>query len=175
MRERKTKLENKQWNIPILTTVSLNLISLGSSSSSLSSKTTSPPSSNETNLLSRRSITPDSTGVTNVLVVTSSVRMLNRIHSNTTHLGPAIPLHPKLVVSISSLKKRLLSPSTTCNLPNHGPAVTRDNLLRTRWKLNPVSKQEPHLNQFTKTLNPSHHSILYKMFSSTTIKLHLTC
>ena len=125
----KTKLKNMQSNKITLTTFYLSLISLSSSCSSLSPKTTSPPCGNETNLLSRRSITPDSTSMTDMLVVTSSVGMLNRVHSNTTNLGPAVPLHSKLVVSISSLEKRLLSSPSTCNLPNHGPTVTWNNLL----------------------------------------------
>jgi len=63
--------------------------------------------------------------------------MLNWIHSHTTHLRPAVSLDSELVVSITSLKKGLLSSSSTCYLPNHGPAPTWNNLLRPGWKLNP--------------------------------------
>ena len=73
----------------------------------------------------------------NVLVVTSSMRMLNWVHSHTTHLRPTIPLHPELVVSIPSLKEGLLSSPSTRNLPNHRPTPTWNNLLRTRRKLDP--------------------------------------
>nr|KYP66877.1 hypothetical protein KK1_013188 [Cajanus cajan] len=68
------------------------------------------------------------------------MRMLNRVHSHTTHLRPAIPLYSKLVVSITSLKKRLLSPPSSRNLPNHRPTPTWHNLLRTRRKLDPANK-----------------------------------
>nr|KYP41431.1 hypothetical protein KK1_037191 [Cajanus cajan] len=95
--------------------------------------------------------------------------MLNRVHSNTTHLGPAIPLHSKLVVSISSLKKRLLSPSTTCNLPNHSPTVTWNNLLRTGRKLNPVNTVK-HLNH---TQIPTHFNKMLKSISSSVVSYKL--
>lgn len=75
--------------------------------------------------------------MTNVLVVTSSVRMLNWVHSHTTNLRPAVPLHSELVVGITGLEKRLLSPTSTSNLPNHGTAATRNNLLGTGWELDP--------------------------------------
>ena len=70
-----------------------------------------------------------------MLVVTSSVRMLNRIHSHTTHLRPAVPLHSEFVVCVTSLEKWLLSPTSTGTLPNHSSATTWNNLLCTRWKL----------------------------------------
>uniref|UniRef100_A0A2P2MDN4 60S ribosomal protein L8-3 n=1 Tax=Rhizophora mucronata TaxID=61149 RepID=A0A2P2MDN4_RHIMU len=105
------------------------LIRLGSSCSSLSSKTTSPPCSNETNLLARRGITPDRACMSNVLVITSSMRMLNWVHCHTTYLGPAIPLHSVLVVGITSLQQGLFSPTSTCNLSYHCTATTWNNLL----------------------------------------------
>lgn len=116
----------------------LSLVSLGGSGSSLSSKSSCSPCSNKTDLLARRSITPDCTCMSNVLVVTSSVRMLNWVHSHTTNLRPAVPLHSEFVVCITSLEHWLFSPTTTGNLPNHCPAATWHNLLRTRRKLDPV-------------------------------------
>jgi hypothetical protein len=41
------------------------------------------------------------------------------------------------VVGIASLQHWLLSPATTSNLPNHGTATARDNLLSTRGELDP--------------------------------------
>jgi hypothetical protein len=67
------------------------------------------------------------------------MRMLNWVHCHTTYLWPAVPLHSEFVVSITSLEKWLLSPTTTCNLPNHGSAPARNNLLGTRRKLDPGS------------------------------------
>nr|GMC85212.1 60S ribosomal protein L2 [Ipomoea batatas] len=83
----------------------LCLIGLGSSGGSLTTETTSPPCSNEPNLLAWWSITTDSAGMTNVLVVTTTVRMLHGIHGNTTHLRPAVPLNAELVISISSFEE----------------------------------------------------------------------
>ena len=108
------------------------LVGLGSGGSSLAPETSSPPGSDETDLLAGGSITADSGGVTNVLVVTSSVGMLHRVHGHTTDLRPAVPLHAVLVVGIASLQHWLLSPATTSNLSNHGTAAARDNLLSTR-------------------------------------------
>ncbi|KAL8159875.1 hypothetical protein V2J09_001412 [Rumex salicifolius] len=102
----------------------------------LTTKTTSPPGSNETTLLSRWCITTNGTGMTNMLVVTTTMRMLNWIHSHTTNLRPAVTLHPKLV-------KWLLGTSSTGNLTNHGTAPTWDNLLGPRWELDPVIQAQP--------------------------------
>nr|GLL22612.1 hypothetical protein CK203_099716 [Ipomoea trifida] len=88
--------------------VNLCLIGLGSSGGSLTTETTSPPCSNEPNLLPWRSITSDSAGMTNVLVVTTTVRMLHGIHGNTTDLRPAVPLNAELVISISSFEESLI-------------------------------------------------------------------
>uniref|UniRef100_A0A2K1WT37 Uncharacterized protein n=1 Tax=Populus trichocarpa TaxID=3694 RepID=A0A2K1WT37_POPTR len=76
--------------------------------------------------------------MTNMLMVTTTMRMLNWIHSHTTHLRPAVPLHSELVVSITSLQHGLLSPSSTCNLSNHSTAATWNDLLGTRWELDPT-------------------------------------
>jgi hypothetical protein len=75
--------------------------------------------------------------MTNVLVVTTTMRMLNWVHSHTTNLRPAVALHTELVVSISGLKEWLLSSATASNLTNHGTAVAWDDFLSTRWELNP--------------------------------------
>ena len=107
------------------------LVGLGSRGGSLASETTSPPGSDETNLLAGWCITADGGGVTNVLVVTSSVGMFNRVHGHTTHLRPAVPLHAVLVVGVTSLQHRLLSPASSSNLTNHGTAAAWDNLLGT--------------------------------------------
>lgn len=121
---------------------SSTLISLGSSCSGLSSEPAGPPGSDETNLLARWSVTPDCARVTNVLVVTSSVRMLNGVHGHTTHLRPAVPLHSELVVSIASLEKGLLCSASTSNLPDHCSAATWHYFLRPRWKLDSEVTQD---------------------------------
>ena len=63
--------------------------------------------------------------------------MLDWVHSHTTNLGPAVPLHSELVVSITSLEHWLFCSSSTCNLPNHSTASAGNNLLGSRRKLDP--------------------------------------
>jgi hypothetical protein len=59
------------------------------------------------------------------------------------------------VVGIASLQHWLLSPATTSNLPNHGTATARDNLLSTRGELDPenaipwVPGEDSSYNQVT--------------------------
>ena len=118
------------------------LVGLGSGGSSLAPETSSPPGSDETDLLAGGSITADSGGVTNVLVVTSSVGMLHRVHGHTTDLRPAVPLHAVLVVRVTSLQHGLLSPASTSNLTDHGTAAAGDNLLGTRGELNPARTRQ---------------------------------
>nr|GMC70146.1 60S ribosomal protein L2 [Ipomoea batatas] len=100
-----TGQEMNQENITTQSRVNLCLIGLGSSGGSLTTETTSPPCSNKPNLLPWWSITTDSAGMTNVLVVTTTVRMLHGIHGNTTDLRPAVPLNTELMISISSFEE----------------------------------------------------------------------
>ena len=67
-----------------------------------------------------------------MLMVTSSVRMVYRVHGNTTSLGPAIPLNLVLMHSTRSLKERLVGSSTTSNDTNHTTGSGGNNLLSTR-------------------------------------------
>lgn len=50
---------------------------------------------------------------TNMLMITTTVRMLNGIHSNTTNLRPAVTLGLVFVVRTSSLQHRLVNTSST--------------------------------------------------------------
>merc|ERR1719419_447294 len=77
----------------------------------------------------------DGGSLTNVLMVTSSVWMLNWIHSNTTNLWPAVPLDLIFVVRTSSLQHRLINTSTSSNNTNHSSVSRRDNFLVARRKL----------------------------------------
>merc|ERR1719234_960227 len=63
--------------------------------------------------------------------------MLHRVHGNTTHLGPAVPLHSVLVVGSASLEDWLVNPSTSSNTSNHGAVGRGDHLLRAGWELDP--------------------------------------
>ncbi|KAJ0944177.1 hypothetical protein HanPSC8_Chr03g0113291 [Helianthus annuus] len=117
---------------------SLLLISLGSSGSGLTSETTSPPGGNKTDLLTRWCVTTNGTGMTNMLMVTTTMGMLHWVHSHTTNLGPAVSLHTELVVSVTGLQHWLLGTSSTCNLTNHSTTSAWHNFLGSRWKLHPI-------------------------------------
>lgn len=60
-------------------------------------------------------MTGDGGGVTNVLMVSSSVRMLYRVHTHTTNVGPVVLLDLVLVVSATSLEDGLVDTATASN------------------------------------------------------------
>merc|ERR1712198_355033 len=68
-------------------------------------------------------------------MITSSMRMLNGIHSNTTNLWPAVPLHFVFVVSTTSLQDGFVNTSTASNQTNHSSVGGGDDLLASRWQL----------------------------------------
>lgn len=108
------------------------LISLGRLGATKSTRTSRR---NETNLGTSRQVTAHSGSVTNVLVVTTTVRVLNRVHSHTTNLRPAVALDLVLVVARTSLKHRLVAATTTRNLTHSRTAARRNGLLGARRKL----------------------------------------
>lgn len=73
--------------------------------------------------------------MTNVLMVTTTVGMLHRVHSHTTHLGPAVALHPVLVVGATRLQHGFLSAAAAGHLADGGTAVAADDLLAARGEL----------------------------------------
>merc|ERR1719319_290789 len=64
-----------------------------------------------------------------MLMVTTTMGMLNRVHSNTADLGPAVPLGLVLVIGSTSLQHWLVNPSTAGNDANHGTVGAGDDLL----------------------------------------------
>jgi hypothetical protein len=54
--------------------------------------------SNKTSLLTLCSISRDRRSFTDMLMITTTVRMVDRVHSNTTSLGPRVALDCKLVL-----------------------------------------------------------------------------
>jgi hypothetical protein len=99
-----------------------------------STKTSSTTSTDKTNLTTGRCLLADSGRTTNVLVVTTTERMLHRVLCNTTNLGPAVTLHGVLVVSTSSLEQGLVSTSTSGNNTDLGTDIGLDSLLTSRGK-----------------------------------------
>jgi len=98
------------------------------------SKETSSSGSDETTLLTARGISTGSSGVTNVLMVTTTVRMFDGVHSNTSNTGPVSLLGLSLEVRVVSLQKRLISSLSTSANSNHSSAAALDGLSATGRK-----------------------------------------
>ena len=67
-------------------------------------------------------------------MVTTTVRVINWIHGNTTGLWPRVSLQSVLVESTTSLQQWFVNSTTTGNDTDDTSGVGRDDLLGTRWK-----------------------------------------
>merc|ERR1719272_93268 len=84
----------------------------------------------EPNLRSRRGRTVGCGRVADVLVITTTVRILDWVHCTATDLGPAIALHPVLVEVVSSLEHWLVHAATACHDADNCAACRWDRLAR---------------------------------------------
>jgi hypothetical protein len=84
--------------------------------------------SNETDLLTDGGITTDSRGVTNMLLVTTTVRMVDGVHSNTTNAGVVVLLCLSLEPSGTGLKEGLIGSLSSSDNADHSTAATLDGL-----------------------------------------------
>lgn len=91
--------------------------------------------SDETDLHTWRSKSGHGRWVTNMLVVTTTVRMLYRVHGDTSNLRPAVTLDLVLVVGGTGLQHRLLGTTSSGNLSDHGSAAAWNKLLASAWEL----------------------------------------
>lgn len=64
---------------------------------------TRPPRSNKTRLLSLGRVSRDGRGFTDMLVVTTTVGVVDGVHGNTTGLGPRVALDRELVLGTRGL------------------------------------------------------------------------
>lgn len=55
--------------------------------------------------------------------------MVDRVHGNTTSLGPAVTLDGELMLGTRSLEEGLVSSATTSDNTDHSSGVAADNLL----------------------------------------------
>lgn len=92
---------------------------------------TGTTSGNETGLLTSRGVSRDGRSLTNVLVVTTTVRVIDGVHGNTTSLGPRVPLDLELVVSTTSLEQGLVDTTTAGDDADGGTRGRGDGLLGT--------------------------------------------
>jgi len=114
-----------------MTSLVLLLVLLSTTNSS------GPAGGDETDLATRRSATHDSGGLTDVLMVTTTVGMLNGVHGHTTDLGPAVTLDLVLVVGATGLQHGLVDTSTTGDDADGSPVGGGDDLLGAGRQLYP--------------------------------------
>merc|ERR1712224_1024201 len=99
-----------------------------------STQDTGTAGGNQTDLLTSRSLAGGGGGVTDVLMVTTTVRMLDGIHRGTTDLRPGVALDLELVVVVTGLEHRLLEATATSDDTDHGTCVGGHGLASTGWK-----------------------------------------
>ena len=87
-------------NATILQSTTLVLCLLGTT------EQTCPPRGNETGLLTLGGVPGDGRGFTDMLVVTTTVRMVDGVHGNTTSPGPAVALGSELSCVSDALLSR---------------------------------------------------------------------
>ena len=92
--------------------------------------------SNKTDLLTWHGATLDGRRVTNVLVVTTTVRVVNGVHGHTTSARPAVALDAVLVVGTAGLEQGLVNTTTTGNNTDSSTAEARHRLLGARGQTN---------------------------------------
>jgi len=109
----------------------LSLLCLGVSTT----KDTGTTGGDETDLLTWRGVTGSSSRVTNVLMVTTTVRMFDGVHRHTTNLRPAVSLLLVLVERGSGFEHRLIDATTSCDDTDDGTGCGRDSLTSTGRKL----------------------------------------
>lgn len=115
-------------------TIHLNSLLLGELDWLSSTNSSGTTGSDKTDLLSGTGISSDSRWMSNVLVVTSSVWMFDRVHSNSSDAWPAVSLGLVLVVRSSGLEEWLVGTSSSGNKSDHGAVGGLDDLLGSRWK-----------------------------------------
>jgi len=93
-------------------------------------KQTRSSRSNKTRLLTLRSISRDGRSLTDMLMVTTTVRMVDGVHGNTTSLGPAVSLDSELVLGTRRLEEGLVCSATASDDTDHTTRAAADDLLR---------------------------------------------
>jgi hypothetical protein len=81
---------------------------------------------NQTYLLPRGGISMDGAGFSQMLVVTTTVRMVNRVHTNTSYLRESFSESLEFMEENTSFHDRFLISASSSNYSNGGSAGTRD-------------------------------------------------
>ena len=97
-----------------------------------SSDGASPLGGNKSGLLTARGVSPGGRGVTNVLMVTTTVGMLDGVHGDTSNSGPVSLLGVRSVVGAVGAEHGLVSSLAAGDDANHSSAASEDGLTDTR-------------------------------------------
>ena len=146
----RTQTNNQTTSVAVLWSFGLDLFGFDGTA-----QKTSPAGGDETDFLTRNSLSGDGGCLSDMLMITTTVRMVHGIHSNTTSTGPAgissdarvsssktgeerkekkdalVALCLELVIRSSGFQQWLVDSSTTSDNPNRSSSITRDRLLRT--------------------------------------------
>merc|ERR1712072_1523231 len=96
---------------------------------------TSSSGGDETDLFTWTRVTSHRTRLTNMLMVTTTVGMLDWILGDTTHLGPAVSLHAELVVGATGLQHWLVNSSAASDETERRTVSAGVQLLDAGWEL----------------------------------------
>ena len=96
---------------------------------------TRPPGGDETGLLTLGSVAGDGGGLADMLVVTTTVGMVDGVHGNTTSLGPGVALDSELMLGARGLEEGLVGTATAGDDADHGAGAAVDDLLGAGGKL----------------------------------------
>ena len=91
--------------------------------------------SDETDLLTSGLVSSDGRRVTNMLMVTTTMGMLDGVHRDTSNSGPVVSLGLVLEPGVVSLKERLVSSLTASSDADHSSALALDGLSGTGREL----------------------------------------
>ena len=105
-----------------------SLVHLGESDLAATTDDTGPSGSDETDLLTAGGVSSRGRRVTNVLMVTTTVRMLDGVHRNTSDARPVALLGVGSVVGLVGLEHGLVGSGATSANTDHGSAATKDGL-----------------------------------------------
>ena len=101
---------------------------------STTSDETSSSGSDKSALLSSGGVSSDGRWVTNMLMVTSTMRMLDWVHSDTTDSWPVLSLSSGLEPGVGSLEEWLVGSLSTGDDSNHSSASSNDGLSGSGWE-----------------------------------------
>jgi len=98
-----------------------------------SSDQTGSSGGDQTTLLSSWGVSSGGSWVTNVLMVTTTMGMLDWVHGNTSNSWPVSLLGVRFVVGCVGLEEWLVGSLSSCDDTDHSSAATEDGLSHTRW------------------------------------------